>query len=130
MNTPERILLDARVFPSHERTIVSLVAKGDGFRGAHNYDIKPMLRYEGGAVYGAEGMPITFIKKNDDGTWQPGLQSEQLLLLLLDRHEKLNSVFPTGGHNEFRHHLIKALECLEYRVRERTERGVMGDHRK
>ena len=121
----QRILLTATVFPSTEQTIVALPTD-DKFKGAHNYEIKPMLRYENGAVYGLEGMPLTFVKRNDDGSWQPGVQSEQLLLALMDRHEKLNNVFPTEVHDEFMAHLAGALECLERRVRERTERGVMG----
>ena len=60
-----RVAIEASVFPSTENTIVSIVTD-DKFNGAHNYEVKPMLRFEPGvgAVYGLEGMPVTFVKKN------------------------------------------------------------------
>ena len=125
---PTRLLLDATVFPSTEKTIVALPTD-DKFAGAHNYEIKPMLRYEDGAVYGMEGMPVTFVKRNEDGTWQAGVQTEQLLLMLLDRHDKLNAAVPaqTNSHELFIGGINDALRALASRVNERTRRGVMGE---
>lgn len=125
-----RVVIDSAVFPSTENTIVS-IKTDDKFNGAHNYEVKPMLRYEPGvgAAYGLEGMPVTFVKKNDDGTWQPGLQSEQLLLLLIDRHVKMSAVFPSPQDDHFLSFLNSALNVLAMRVQDRTRRGVMGEHK-
>lgn len=127
-----RVPLDGVVFPSTERTIVSL-PQGDSFNGAHNYSIKPMLRYENGAVCGLEGMPLTFVKQvpleGGGVRWQAGVQSEQLLLVLLDRHEKMNAVFASDVHDEFMGHIAGALECLERRFRNRMDRGVAGQQK-
>ncbi|TGE29826.1 hypothetical protein [Hymenobacter metallicola] len=125
-----RILLAATVFPSQEQTIVALPTD-EKFQGAHNYEIHPMMRFENGAaVYGEGTHAITFVKRNEDGTWQPGVQTEQLLLLLKDRHNKLNNVFPSEDHDEFIAGIDKALAALERRVRERQGRGVMGELKK
>jgi len=124
----KRVVLDTCVFPSNESSIVSIITD-EKFDGAHNYEIKPMLRYDNGAVYGLEGLPLTFVKKNDDGTWQTGVQTEQLLLVIADRHPKLNAVFPAEEHDEFMAHIHGALECLGRRFKKRLDRGVAGEHK-
>ncbi|MBC6988572.1 hypothetical protein [Hymenobacter sp. BT491] len=121
--------LNESVFPSEQKTILC-VATDSKFKGAHNYYVQPMVGYQDGAVYGAELVSIPFVKRNEDGTWQPGVQTEQLLLLLKDRHEKLNEVFPSEDHAQFIAGIDMALEALEKRVRERTQRGVMGQLQK
>jgi hypothetical protein len=59
-----------------------------------------------------------------------GLQSEQLLIALIDRHKKLNERFPSREGALAITKMEEALQWLEARVRERTERGVMGDLKK
>jgi hypothetical protein len=124
--------LKATVFPSEERTISSLPTD-EKFQGAHNYYVQPMVGFEGGALYAKEpeaAIELRFVKRREDGTWQPGLQTEQILLLLKDRHEKLNEVFPSEDHAQFIAGIDKALDALEKRVRERQGRGVMGQLKK
>jgi hypothetical protein len=124
--------ISATVFPSQEKTIYCLPTD-DKFQGAHNYWVSPMVGYGAGALYAKEpeaAIELRFVKCREDGTWQPGLQSEQLLLLLKDRHEKLNAVFPSDDHAQFIAGIDLALEALERRVRERTARGVMGELKK
>jgi len=124
--------LNALVFPSEEKTICCLPTDAK-FKGAHNYYVAPMVGYEGGALYAQEpeaAIEIRFVKRREDGTWQPGVQTEQLLLLLKDRHDKLNEVFPSEDHAQFTAGIDMALDALERRVRERTTRGVMGELKK
>lgn len=118
------------VFPSKRRTITAIHTDSK-FKGAHNYRVQPMLHYADGAVYARDkddAMELNFVKRREDGTWQKGLQTEQLLEVLIDRHHKLQDVFPTEQteHNSFIAHLTAALAILEKRVTERTARGVMG----
>ncbi|WP_456867606.1 hypothetical protein [Galbibacter sp. BG1] len=70
------------------------------------------------------------MKKLDDGTMVPGLQSEQLLIALIDRHKKLNARFPSREGSLMITKLEEALHWSEARVKERTQRGVMGDLKK
>lgn len=119
--------LNTTVFPSTQKTLLCVVTDSK-FKGAHNYYVQPMTEFKAGAaVYGADLISIPFVKRNEDGTWQPGVQTEQLLLLLKDRHEKMNDVFPSDDHAQFVAGIDLALEALERRVRERTTRGVMGE---
>jgi len=182
---PDRVLLDTCVFPSNEPSIVCIITD-EKFDGAHDYEIKPMLRFQpeyqydfaaiedlfrkemkflhmqalveehqgvikgnehtaemikkcvdlgyikqigGHTVYGLEGMPLTFVKRLPNGTFRPGLQTEQLLLVIEDRHPKLNAEFPAEEHDEFMYHIRAARECLERRFRKRLDRGVAGEHK-
>jgi hypothetical protein len=71
--------LPAVVFPSTTPTITSLITD-EKFNGAHNYIVQPMVEFNkdrGGAQYAVEpeaGIELRFVKRRDDGTWQPGLQ--------------------------------------------------------
>ncbi|MDF7810512.1 hypothetical protein [Hymenobacter sp. YC55] len=121
--------VNASVFPSRQKTMLC-VATDDKFQGAHNYYLMPMIGFQDGAVYGGNLVSIPFVKRNEDGTWQPGVQTEQLLHILKDRHEKLNAVYPSDDHAQFIAGIDLALEALEKRVRERTQRGVMGELKK
>jgi hypothetical protein len=60
----------------------------------------------------------------------PGLQTEQLLIAIHDRHQKLNAKFFSEDGLKFIRKIEEALVCLEDRVRERIARGVMGDLKK
>ena len=73
---------------------------------------------------------LTVIQKNDDGSIVPGVQSEQLVYVLLDRHEKLNARFPSAQNEKMIAGLRMFIEACEERVKERIERGVMGELKK
>lgn len=118
--------INARVYPSEERTIS--VVEDETYGGAHCYVIRECLGFKDGATqYTNTEQVIRFVRKNDDGTMMPGLQSEQLVLALLDRHEKLNARFPSEQNAKMIAGLRMFLEACEGRVKERMERGVMGE---
>lgn len=138
--------LDLTVFPSTETTIS--VQHDEAYGGAHLYSIQNCLGFADGqtqyqprptwaefstTIPSAEREPdascqtIQFVHKADDGTITPGLQSEQVVLMLLDRTEKLNARFPSPHNDTMIEHLKGFLAASEARVKERVERGVMGN---
>lgn len=121
--------IDAAVYPSEAQTIS--VAQDPVYGGAHYYTIRDCDGFiNGRTVYNVSEQVIRFVHKNDDGTVVPGLQSEQLVLALLDRHEKLNARFPSEQNAKMIAGLRMFLEACEERVKERMERGVMGELKK
>lgn len=121
--------IDAVVYPSDERTIS--VVDDAIYGGAHCYVIRECLGFNDGKTqYTETEQVVRFVQKNDDGTMIPGLQSEQLVLALLDRHEKLNARFPSEQNAKMIAGLRMFLEACEERVRNRMERGVMGELKK
>lgn len=121
--------IDAVVYPSDERTIS--VVDDAIYGGAHCYVIRECLGFNDGKTqYVETEQVVRFVQKNDDGTMIPGLQSEQLVLALLDRHEKLNTRFPSEQNAKMIAGLRMFLEACEERVRNRMERGVMGELKK
>lgn len=70
---------------------------------------------------------LQFVQKNEDGTVIPGLQSEQLALILLDRVKKLNAKFPHPTNEKQIAGLEMYLDACKERVQERIDRGVMGE---
>ena len=126
----ENSYLNKTVFPSIEKTI--LVAKDEDYGGAHRYSFIDSLGHQNSEPkYDFKGMQtIQFVQKNTDGSMTPGLQSEQLLIALIDRHKKLNDKFPSREGALAITKMEEALHWLESRVKERTERGVMGDLKK
>ncbi|MDC6350761.1 hypothetical protein PP178_04300 [Zeaxanthinibacter sp. PT1] len=103
----------------------------DTYGGAHNYVAKNCLGFhDGETVYTDSVEEISFIKKNDDGTIEAGFQSEQLLAILIDRHEKLNARFPSDHGEAAILRMKQALLSLQARVAERKARGVMGELKK
>lgn len=85
---------------------------------------------DGKTQYTDSEQVIRFVQKNDDGSMIPGLQSEQLVLALLDRHEKLNDRFPSEQNAKMVAGLQMFLDACEERVKSRIERGVMGELKK
>lgn len=73
---------------------------------------------------------LNFVQKNTDGSLMPGVTSEQLLNLLIHRHTQMNAAFPSEQNEAFIAHLQSALDLLEERVKDRVNRGVMGDLKK
>jgi hypothetical protein len=73
---------------------------------------------------------IRFVQKSTDGSLMPGVTSEQLLNLLEHRHVQMNVAFPSGQNQEFLMHIRAARDLLAERVKDRVNRGVMGDLKK
>lgn len=121
--------IDATVYPSDEPTIS--VVDDAVYGGAHCYVIRECLGFaDGKTQYTDTEQVVRFVRKNDDGAVVSGLQSEQLVLALLDRHEKLNARFPSEQNAKMIAGLRMFLEACEERVKERMERGVMGELKK
>jgi len=117
------------VLPSEEKSIS--VEDDPIYGGAHRYILKNSLGFNNGkAEYDKTETVIQFVQKNDDGTMIPGVQSEQLALILLDRTEKLNKRFPSRENQAMMDGLRVFLDACEDRVKNRMERGVMGDLKK
>ena len=123
-------LLNRKVFLSPIKTIG--LKNDDGYGGAHRSSfINRMGFKDGEAQHDFDNFQvIQFVQKNEDGTMIPGVQSEQLLIALIDRHKKLNEKFPSREGALAITKMEEALHWLEAMVRERIERGVMGDLKK
>ena len=127
-------LLDKTVFPSTEKTIV-VDDKIDGpdYGGAHVYEFRNSTGFDSKtkeAKYVDTFQRLTFVMKREDGTMMPGVQSEQILIALIDRHKKLNAKFPSREGALVITKMEEALHWMQARVEERMERGVMGDLKK
>ena len=119
-------ILNATVFPSEERTI-SVVVDNE-YNGAHNYQIRNCRGFENGkTIYTDTKQTIKFVKKLEDGTIEEGLQSEQLILMLLDRHAELNNRFPSEQNEKMVAGLEMFLTASKERVLDRLNRNVMGE---
>lgn len=124
-----KVTLDAAVFPSDEKTIQ--VIYDEVYGGAHCYIIRESLGFNNGrAEYIDDAQVIRFVQKMDDGTIIPGLQSEQLVLALLDRTRKLNARFPSAQNEKMMAGLQMFLDACRERVEDRISRGVMGNLQK
>lgn len=122
-------ILQKSVYPSNVKSIS--VEEDADYGGAHKYKFIDSLGHqEGKAVYADSSQEIQFVQKNLDGTMTPGLQSEQLLICLIDRHKKLNDKFPSREGSLAITKMEEALHWLQARVEERVNRGVMGDLKK
>ncbi len=121
----EKVTLNGCVYPSEEKTIQAVYDKTYG--GAHCYIMRECLGFADGVTsYTGNEQVIQFIQKLDDGTVIPGIQSEQLAIVLLDRHKKLNARFPSQQNEKMIQGLEMFLEASKERVQSRMERGVMG----
>lgn len=97
------------------------------YKGAYHYTFRNCTGFENGKTqYVSSEQSIQFVMKNEDGSVIPGLQNEQLILAILDRIKKLNSVCPSKT-NALQ---IKALEIFldacKLRIDDRIARNVMG----
>lgn len=121
--------LDAKVFPSEKNTI--RVERDINYGGAHKYEVQNCLGFtEGDSQYHHTVQGIQFVQRNDDGSIIPGLQSEQLALILLDRAKKLNARFPSPFNEKQIAGLQMFLDGCRERVEDRLSRGVMGELKK
>lgn len=117
------------VYPSDLKTIS--VREDDDYDGAHYYEFVNSIGFnKGEAEYVSTKQSIQFVQKYEDGTITAGLQSEQLLIALIDRHKKLNAKFPSREGALAITKMEEALMWLEARVKERIERQVMGELKK
>lgn len=118
-------LLDMPVFPSTEKTIA--VRHDEDYGGAHYYQIQNSLGFNNGSdQYDTTIQHLQFVQKKLDGSIIPGVQSEQLALILLDRCKKLNARFPSEQNANMISGLQIFLDACKNRIEERIKRGVMG----
>ena len=121
--------LEFLVFPSEHPTIS--VENDEIYGGAHKYEIQNSIGFNNGkADYVDSSQVIQFVQKNDDGEMIPGVQSEQLAYVLLDRCIKLNNRFPSSHNEKMISGLNTFIEACKERVQERIDRGVMGQLQK
>jgi hypothetical protein len=119
--------LDGTVFPSEERTIAVLM--NDTYGGAHKYYFTNCLGHNNGKTTytPGQGQILQFVEKPADGSPViPGIQSEQLIIALIDRHQRLNEKFPSPFNDLMIKNLEGALAASKARVEDRMEREVMG----
>ena len=122
--------VERAVFPSSTQTVICHEAD-DVYGGAHRYSFTNCLGFSGGETqYEPSSQTVQFVQKRDDGTVIPGLQSEQLVIALIDRQKKLNARFPSAHSEKAIAGLEMFLEAQRERVEERLQRGIMGDLKK
>lgn len=122
-------LLEQTVYPSSLQTIS--VEQDDLYGGAHKYNFINSLGFsQGEPRYDTSIQTIQFVRKNPDGSMTPGLQSEQLVICLLDRVRKLNAVYPSPENEAQEKALLSFLEACKKRIDDRIQRGVMGELKK
>jgi hypothetical protein len=122
--------IELTVFPSNIQTVICH-DDNDVYGGAHKYSFTNCLGFSNGQTeYAPSTQTIHFVQKLDDGTVIPGLQSEQLVIALIDRQKKLNARFPSAHSDKAIKGLEMFLEAQRERVEERINRGVMGDLKK
>jgi hypothetical protein len=121
------------VFNSEETSVFAVAPPDDVYGGAHVYMFRPSIGFKDGKTQFDKTLEyqfIQFVEKKDDGTIVPGMLTEQILIMLLDRHKKLNDRFPCAEYEQFKYGIDLALEALIMRVRDRMDRGVMGNLKK
>ena len=90
---------------------------------------------ETGHVYGLANMDnpavlqeIKFINMLPDGTRVDGTTNEEVITMLIDRMEYLNSKFPCYDNEVCLNGLKLALKALLHRTEDRISRNVEGKH--
>jgi hypothetical protein len=120
-------ILAETVFPSNYQT-VGVAHDNDIYGGAHHYSFENCLGFANGeTVYGGGTQTLQFVHKSDTGVITPGLQSEQVVIALIDRHRKLNNRFPSPENQQMIDGLEMFLAACRARIYDRMNRGVMGD---
>ena len=114
------------VYPSSLNTIQ--VVNDGKYNGAHKYIIQNSRGYNNGrAEYDDSYTKLNFIQKNEDGSIIPGIQDEQLILIMLDRAKKLNAVYPSKWNDIKVHALNIALDACKGHIKGRIADGIMGE---
>ena len=101
--------------------------------GGHTYKVRECVGWDNEnqcTAFVDSYQEIHFVRKNQAGELSAGITSEQLLQLLIHRHEQLNKAFPSPQNEEFNACLQRALDLLEERVKDRISRNVMGELKK
>jgi hypothetical protein len=120
---------NSTVFPSEIQTVMAAVDEEYG--GAHNYKIQESTGFANGQTQYSDSFQwLNFVRKTHDGQVLAGVLSEQIVLALIDRHVKLNAVYPSPQNEKMIAGLQMFIDACEERVKERIERGVMGDLKK
>lgn len=115
----------AAVYPA-QTPVIGVVVEPK-YKGAHTYVFRETTgRGPKGNMYVTSEQKIQFVYGIDDENTVPGITSEQLILALLDRHIKLNTVYPTAQNEKFIVGLQMCLQAQKERIDERTERNVIG----
>lgn len=120
---------DLLVYPSKTPTIEVVP---DEFGGNHRYRIrlcKGFRKSQNTYLYDSKTVTIQFMHKLEDGSYIPGLQSEQLGLVLLDRAKKLDAKFPCEQNKKQIAALEAYLAACKERVEDRISRDVIGEHK-
>lgn len=115
------------VYPSNVETIEFM---NDDFNGAHRYRIKLSKGYnqtKKRVDYSDKKLVIQFTQKNADGSVIPGLQDEQLILVMMDRLQKLDAKFHSDTVTKKMKALQDYLDACKERIDERLGRGVYGE---
>lgn len=121
--------LDVTVFPSEVKSIA--VEDDPEYGGAHLYKVMNSTGFnKGETTYERAFQTIQFVQKDASGKITPGIQSEQLALILLDRANKLNTKYPSKQNAKMVKGLEMFLEACKERIEDRIARGVMGDLKK
>lgn len=116
------------VFPTSEVSVRSHDDVDGDYGGAHKYELDNCVGFvDGQTKYDGGKQTIQFVQKLEDGSMTPGIQSEQLLIALIDRHKKLNAKFPSREGSIAITKMEESLLWLGARVQERIDRGVMGN---
>ena len=123
-------IIQQAVYPSEEYTVIAMDdtdESGMSYGGAHTYQITECNGFNNGETEYTNSVQILqFVQKNLDGTMRAGLQSEQVVIALLDRHKKLNDKFPSPQNAKMVEGLQMFLDACKERVEDRMGRGVMG----
>lgn len=118
------------VFPATEPSVYCAIPKEkDRYGGAHTYLFKKCMGYNESlqkVIYLDDCVEINFVQKLESGETAPGLQSEQLIIALLDRTIKLNEAYPHAYNHEMIAGLQHYLNACKKRINDRLSRGVMG----
>lgn len=70
-----------------------------------------------------------FLKDSETGEATDGVMNEQVLVILFDRMQYLDSMYPCKENKEVIEHLHQCLTILEARRKDRVDRGVLGQHK-
>ena len=126
---PDGRAIETPVYPSKEKTVYS--ADDPKYGGGHRYQFQESIGFSKGAAgYIESRQEIQFVKKEEDGTMTPGLQSEQLVIALIHRTKNLNAQYPSDQAAKMIAGLEMFLEACKERVQDRISRDVMGDLKK
>ena len=119
------------IFPSKEISVHGASESDYNDEAAHSFRVKNCVGFNNGQTeYVDSHQDIQFVKKLEDGTVIPGMQSEQLLRILIARTQALNNKFPDRRNSIAITHMEEALLQFQERVSERIDRGVMGQLKK